>query len=252
MRPFDDDVAELEHAATGPRPRSSAKWAAVLDAQVARAVLQVLAESWPEDADVERIAIAQGKPGHVIVTAWIAGSAPVIGPRDAAATELRDRLGEAVPQVSVELRIEPVLPSEEPGGLRVQDLLGEADIVRQAPFRGPTLEEPDARVRDLVPGLVGMRVADAHSKAKASGFALVTADPDGAPITARSVRGEYERWLVVAQSPDSGVLAPLHSQIVVDIEDRGGGGESGDREPRVPRPPGGVAHLERMAIDEGE
>lgn len=248
----------------------------VLDDRIARSLFQALAESWPEDADVQRVAIAQGKPGHVVVTMWTALPAAIIGHRGEMAAEIRDRLRTAVPQVSVELRVEPAVPPKEAGGLRVQDLRGEEDDVGQVSLAdlglraphpwashppsarwAPDAQVPDAQVtdaqaRDLVPELVGMTVSEALAKARASGFALTTADPDGAPITARSARADYERWIVVGQSPVSGVLVALHSHIVVAIEGRGRGGQSGDREPRVPRPPGGLAHLERDAIDEVE
>jgi len=77
-----------------------------------------------------------------------------------------------------------------------------------------------------------------------SGFSLTARDPDGVPISFYLANRQYRHCVVIGQDPLPGVVAPLHSQIAVALEERGGGGRSDDREPRVPHPPGGVVHFE--------
>lgn len=219
----------------------------VLDADIARAVLRALAESWPEHAAVEQLEVAHLDPRRVVVTVWTSSPGPVIGPGGRDASEWKERLCAALADRDVELR---VFPGPRPA--QVPQPWGEDPLAEGMP--GDPEEgmpgDPGPYARDLVPGLVGLTVPDAFTKARSSGFFLATADDDGKPITYDAAHGEYERWLVMGQSPMPGVLAPLHSQIVVAIEERGGGGQSGDREPRVPGPPGGHIHLARVVAVE--
>lgn len=187
------------------------------------AVLQALAECWPEGADVEKVVIDGTDPGWVVVTVWASEPGRLVGPKASIAADLRDRLGAAVPGRALEFR---VLEGSGP--------IGEGDRPSERSVIGP------ARLV-VVPNVVGMAVREARRAARLGGFELATADPDGTPI---SVYAQHIRWTVVAQRPASGVPAPVHSTIVVDVEERGGGGESGDREPRVPGPPGGLVQFE--------
>lgn len=187
----------------------------------------MLAECLPDGADVESVAIQEDDPLRIVVVVWTTRPGELIGRHGSAAGELRERLRSAVPDRSVELR--------------VRAMAATFDVPP-----GPPLEAI-VPARDLVPDVVGMTVGEAHAKAASSGFALRTADPDGVPITFSMAQHRYGHWLVVGQSPLPGVLAPLRSAIAVTIEERGGGGgESGDREPRVPGPPGGIVHFERL------
>lgn len=183
-----------------------------MEAPVARALLAALADSWPEGATLEQM-VVRVRDGHVVVSVWTSTPGEVIGRRGVTAAELRDRLRAVVAdaEVGVELEVHPASSG-----------------------------------RDLVPDLSGMTVAEAHGKARAAGFRLVTADPDGVPISFAMANDEYARFVVVGQSPLPGVLAPLRSPIVVTVEERGGGGEAGDREPLVPTPPGGNVVLEHV------
>lgn len=186
----------------------------------------MLAERWPDGADLESVAIQEEGPERIVVTVWTTRPGELIGRQGSGASALREALRTAVPDRSVELRVRA---------------MASAFGVAPEPPLGAT-----APARDLVPDLVGMTVGEAHAKAASSGFSLRTADPDGVPITFSMARHQYGHWVVMGQSPLPWVPAPLHSIISVAIEERGGGGESGDREPRVPGPPGGIVQLERL------
>lgn len=198
-----------------------------MDALVARAVLEVLAGGLPADADVERVAVHEIVAGRIVVTVSTSTPGPVVGRRGGVAVELRDRLRAAAPGCEVELRVHEGVRVDEPGRR----------------LAGTATADTGPRGHDLVPDLVGMTVEDARDKARSSGFSLATGDPDSTPISFYASRGG---WRIVSQAPAAGALAPLHSAIVVEVEE-GGGGESGDREPRVPHPPGGLAHAEEHA-----
>jgi hypothetical protein len=92
-----------------------------------------------------------------------------------------------------------------------------------------------------VPDLVGLEVRQALSVADSLNLFVTSGNPDGPPIRALTWPG---RWMVVAQRPSPGTIVPRASWIVVDFEERGGGG-AGDREPRVPDPPLGTIRVER-------
>jgi hypothetical protein len=99
----------------------------------------------------------------------------------------------------------------------------------------------------IVPDLVGLPVRRALVEARLRGFALSSGDPEH-PIGVYYFRNMYG---VTAQNPIAGIVAPYGSDIIVDIERRGRGGESGDREPRVPKPPASVASLEKsLPVDD--
>lgn len=212
----------------------------MLDSPVARAIFLALAECWPEHVDVVRIEIADSESRGVVVSVWTTTPGKVIGYRGSAAAEIKERLRAAVPDEAVEFRVLPGALSLDP-----QDVL-----LEEGPLQEVAIADPGPTARDFVPDLVGMTVPDAYSKARSLGFALATADPDGVPITFDTAHGQVGQWVVMGQSPMPGVLAPLRSQIVVVIEERGGG-QSGDREPRVPGPPGGIVRFERaIAVDD--
>lgn len=199
----------------------------LVDSPVARAVLAALAEGWPAGADLERVAIQGRDPRRIVVTVWTSTPGEVIGRGGSTASEIKARLQAVSPDKTVEFRVLADAEPEEPDDHPLEEAL-----------------ETGSLARDLVPDLVGMTVREAHGKARSSGFSLTMGDPEGVPITFYMAHGQYGHWVVIGQSPLPGVLAPLHSQIVVALEERGGGGESGDREPRVPRPPGGIVHFE--------
>ena len=201
----------------------------MVDSPLARAILRTLAERWPEEADLQRVAIDDRTSDRIVVTVWTATPGTVIGCGGRTVAVLKERLRAVVPDRYVELRVHAGEPPGESGGPVEEDAPTEA--ARQG--------------RDLVPDLIGMSVGDAREKAHASGFPLATDDPDGLPMSYYLTHGQ---WTVVGQRPAPGVLALLHSSIVVDLEDRGGGGEARDREPRVPGPTRGVLPLERAAV----
>jgi uncharacterized protein YciI len=232
---FDRHLGGRPHPPTG-RQRRPLDMMGAVDETVTRALLRALAEHWPEGAGLERIVVHERRPRRVVVTLWTSSPGAVVGRRGSAASALRDRLREAAPGHGVELRIEL-----------------HASAVGEVPLAGvaavdATTADSGSQAHDLVPDLVGLAVGDARAKAHSSGFSIATGDPDGAPI---SFYVSHGHWVVTAQVPLPGVLAPLHSPIVVEIEERGGGGESGDREPLVPQPPGGRAREEERAPIEG-
>jgi hypothetical protein len=92
----------------------------------------------------------------------------------------------------------------------------------------------------VVPDLVGLPVRQVLVDALLRSFLLGTGDPDEPPIRVYW----YEEYVVTAHDPIPGTVAPYGSRIIVYVEERGGGGESGDREPRVPKPPASAASLE--------
>lgn len=198
-----------------------------MDPPVARGLLAALAECWPATAALERVVIHERDPRRIVVTVWTSTPGEVIGRSGSTASEMKERLRAAVPDQAVELRV----------------LAGTGPVETEDRPRDEALET-DSFGLDLVPDLVGMTVPEARDKARSSGFSLATGDPDGVPISFYMAHRQFGHWVVIGQSPLPDVLAPLHSQIVVAIEERGGGGEAGDREPRAPRPPGGIVHFE--------
>lgn len=83
-----------------------------------------------------------------------------------------------------------------------------------------------------VPDLVGMEVESAWMHGHDVGVAVSSADPDGPPVHGRGRTGV---WFVVAQHPPAGTEVLRWAAVVVDVEESGGG-DAGDRKPRVPRP----------------
>ena len=202
-------------------------------------MLAELAECWPEEAALEQVLVHERPDGRIVVTVWTSTPGEVVGRRGGTAAAMREKLRAVAGSRSLDLRVCPAAALPPAG-----ETFGEATAER----------EPLAR--DLVPDLVGMSVAEAHAKAAAGGFSLTTADPDGVPISFAMANEQLARFVVLAQSPLPGTIAPLHSEIVVTIEERGG--EAGDREPRVPIPPGGIEHaveniffVEELAALEG-
>jgi hypothetical protein len=95
-------------------------------------------------------------------------------------------------------------------------------------------------VQVAVPDLVGLEMRQARGVADSLDLFITSGNPDGPPISALTRPG---RWVVIAQHPWPGTIVPRASWIVVDFEERGGGG-AGDREPRVPDPPVGTIRRE--------
>jgi hypothetical protein len=199
----------------------------LVESPLARGILAVLAECWPAKADLEGVAIQDKDTQRTVVTVWTSTPGEVIGRGGSTASEIKERLRAVIPDKTVEFRVLAGVEPEEP----------------EEPLREEA-RETGSLGRDLVPDLVGMTVPEAHHKARSSGFSLATGGPDNVPISFYMANRRYARWVVIGQNPLPGVVAPLHSQIAVALEERGGGGQSGDREPRVPRPPGGIVHFE--------
>ncbi len=191
-----------------------------------------------------RMVVHSREPDRILLTVWTPTPGVIIGRSGSAAAAIREHLQHVVPEASVELRVVAGNGEASPARAGADDTVEPGSSVLDAAPGDPT---PG---RDLVPDLVGMAVGDAHDKARAAGFPLATSDPDGVPISFFVGHPGRDRWVVLAQSPRPGVLSPLHSPIVVSIEDRGGGGTSGDREPRVPVPPGGRARFEHELDEE--
>lgn len=167
-----------------------------------------------------------------MLSVWTSSPGTVVGPRGSTAAALQEKLRAAAGEDNVDLRVCPADHAlGDTGDVVDVGLLEEAAVQAVPP------------ARDLVPDLVGMWLGEAYAKAGSAGFSLATGAPDGGPISFSMATRDFAFWVVVEQRPPAGVLAPLHSRIEVSIEERGGG-ESGDREPRVPRPPGGALHFE--------
>lgn len=199
-----------------------------MDSPAARAILSALAECWPEHADLVRVVIDDSESRGVVVTVLTSTPGVVIGRGGGVAAAMRERLRAAVAQLTVELKV--VEGAQPPD--------------RESPLREEAGLDAGSPGRAFVPDLVGLTVSEAHATARSCGFSITTGDPDDVPITFYLAHGELGHWVVVGQSPLPTAFAPLHSDITVTIEGRGGGGESGDREPRVPRPPRGIIRFE--------
>jgi hypothetical protein len=87
-----------------------------------------------------------------------------------------------------------------------------------------------------VPDLVGLEVRQARRIADSFDLFITSGSPDGPPVGALTWPG---RWVVITQNPSPGTIVPRASWVVVEFEQRGGGG-AGDREPRRPDPPLGT------------
>jgi beta-lactam-binding protein with PASTA domain len=92
------------------------------------------------------------------------------------------------------------------------------------------VEYPDV-ARVTVPLLVGMTVREARRAGHNSGVVVTSADMDGPPLGALTWPGT---WTVIAQRPVAGSRVERGSAVVIEFEERPGGGGAGDREPRVP------------------
>ncbi len=96
-----------------------------------------------------------------------------------------------------------------------------------------------------VPDLVGLEVRQAREVADALDLFVTGGNPDGPPLGALTWAG---RWVVTGQRPPAGTLVARAAWIVVDFDQRGGG-EAGDREPRVPEPPSGTMRTQRAPFE---
>lgn len=95
----------------------------------------------------------------------------------------------------------------------------------------------------VVPSFIGLPVHEARSLADDNRLLLTSEEPDGPPLGHLTWAGH---WVVMGQRPPAGEVVVAWSWVVIDFMDLGGG-ESGDREPRVPEPPFGRLAWEQAA-----
>ena len=103
------------------------------------------------------------------------------------------------------------------------------------------VEYPDV-ARVTVPLLVGMTAREARNVGHDSGVVVTSADVDGPPLGALTWPGT---WIVTAQRPTAGSHVERWSTVVIEFEERPGGGGAGDREPRAPLPEPPMMRAER-------
>lgn len=106
---------------------------------------------------------------------------------------------------------------------------------------------PDSAASVVVPDVVGQEVSYARKLAWDAGVVLVAADPDGPPLGALTWPGQ---WTVTAQSRAPGSAMRYRGSLAIEYRPGGPvagsrgdspGEESGDREPRRPKPsPGSI------------
>ena len=82
----------------------------------------------------------------------------------------------------------------------------------------------------VVPNVIGMSFDDARQELLRHGLVAASPDPDGPSLAAEG----WPQDVVTDQSPESGAKIPRESSVRLWL-DRGGGG-SGVREPRRPKP----------------
>ena len=93
------------------------------------------------------------------------------------------------------------------------------------------MEEPvDGRV--AVPDLVGLHVRLARDVGHDAAVVVVAADVDGPPLGSLTWPGV---WVVTGQDPVAGTRVPKWDNVRIAFR-RADGGETGDREPRLPSP----------------
>jgi hypothetical protein len=83
-----------------------------------------------------------------------------------------------------------------------------------------SVEYPDV-ARVAVPLLVGMTVREARSVGHHSGVVVTSADIDGPPLGALTWPGT---WIVISQRPIAGSRVERGSMVVIEFEERPGGG----------------------------
>ncbi|AUG75140.1 hypothetical protein CFP65_0157 [Kitasatospora sp. MMS16-BH015] len=107
-----------------------------------------------------------------------------------------------------------------------------------------------------VPDVVGLEIDAAREVAGKAGVVLAPPDPDGPSLRALTWPGQ---WTVTAQHPAPGSAMRYRGSLVVEFRPGApvdaapdspppgdtGGGESGDREPRLPKPSPGALGAER-------
>lgn len=101
--------------------------------------------------------------------------------------------------------------------------------------------------RVTVPLLVGLTVREARNVGHGSRVVVTSANLDGPPLGALTWPGT---WIVTAQRPIAGSRVEPGSTVVIEFEERPGGGGPGDREPRAPLPEPPVMWAEREDPDE--
>jgi hypothetical protein len=85
-----------------------------------------------------------------------------------------------------------------------------------------------------VPYLVGLDVHSARAACEEEHLVMVGQDVDGPPLSTLTWPGV---WIVTDQDPVPGTLALRGDAVTIEFRGRGGG-EAGDREPRIPPPEG--------------
>ena len=125
-------------------------------------------------------------------------------------------------------RREPALPVEDAAAAEVVDR-----AARELRRRSDT----------VVPAVVGMRWDQARDALLAAGLVAVGPDPDGPPLAASGWPG----GVVSDQSPEAGARVPAGSRVTLWVD---GGGGSGVREPRRPRPAPRRGRAMRDEVDE--
>lgn len=73
----------------------------------------------------------------------------------------------------------------------------------------------------VVPNLLGMTVRDARRAGNDRGVVVTSADIDGPPLGALTWPGT---WIVTAQRPAAGSRTERWSTVVIEFEERPGGG----------------------------
>lgn len=108
------------------------------------------------------------------------------------------------------------------------------------------MEYPNV-ARVTVPLLVGLTVREARKAGHDSRVVVTSADLDGPPLGALTWPGT---WIVTAQRPIAGSHVEPGSTVIIEFEERPGGGGPGDCEPRAPFPEPPMMRAERDEPDE--
>ena len=96
--------------------------------------------------------------------------------------------------------------------------------IRSAPLR--------QRGKIVVPNVVGLTFAEARDVLLDAKLAGVMADEDGTPLSSHG----WSAAIVVDQVPEAGAKVPALTRVQLWVEQSGGGGSAGVREPRRPSP----------------
>lgn len=119
---------------------------------------------------------------------------------------------------------------------------------------------PESARSVVVPDVVGLEVSIARKVAWEAGVVLAAADPDGPSLRALTWPGE---WTVTGQDLEPGSVMRYRGSLVIRFRPGrpsdgptdtppspgGTGDESGDREPRMPKPSPGTLGAERDELE---